>query len=455
MSKIIELFIVLILAIVLTGCTRNTITTTPTRLPATATQTAIPYPSIIPSPTPGVTVAATTTTFTTTETSVTGNEGLTPCVNKDNPLPFDPAQRLPGTLLFNVDWKVVALDAANFTERILVDLNEQGSYEAFGLSPSDRWLALISGGPLSKGPLVFTLLSATGEVIKQQPEWFFPLLSGKEYGWAGRGWIGDQTVMITYGDDENKGGTGLFDPFTGEWRQSLIDELPGLYNREYFSGIAFSPDLTRALYVREAKTDEKPDLVLWDTIHHKELWRKIYNYGPPHDELVGLQPSAWAQDSSVIAFAYHEESDDPDQITLYLLDRDGKQLHTIRPDIPLDGVLAWNWSPDGRYIGLFSVPREDDPSTKGIVLYDRIRNSVIDICPLAKEDDLLTHLVSKRIIWSPDSRYIVFDIGPNSPEEKSKLVMLNIYTGEVRLIKRGTDYYFLVGWSAISPWIGP
>ena len=113
-----------------------------------------------------------------------------------------------------------------------------------------------------------------------------------------------------------------------------------------------------------------------------------------------------------------------------------------------------NWSPDGHYLALESTLAQDQ-SRKGIIIYDRITNKTIDMCPLDEEDDPLTHLESKKIMWSPDSRYIVFDIGPNSLEEKNKLVMLNIYTGEVRLIKRGTDYYFLVGWSAISPWIGP
>jgi hypothetical protein len=62
---------------------------------------------------------------------------------------------------------------------------------------------------------------------------------------------------------------------------------------------------------------------------------------------------------------------------------------------------------------------------------------------------------SSTLIWSSDSRYLAYGLGPNDPFEEQKLTVQDIYTGEVWPVKSGgmvMEYRSLIGWSAIAPW---
>jgi Tol biopolymer transport system component len=208
--------------------------------------------------------------------------------------------------------------------------------------------------------------------------------------------------------------------------------------------------MTRAFYVRGTNSGERPDLVLWDTINHQELWHIEY-YSVPYLQTFGLLPGSWSRDSAVIAFAYKGETG---QLGVYVLDRDGVLLQAVRPDMSLRYAVGMSWSPDGRYLA-YAFSLAQDPLQRGIVIYDYAENTVTEMCPLNERDVPLQHMESPGMVWSPDGQYLVYGVGPDDAVEESKLVMLNIYTGEVRLITRGTSYYWLVGWSPVSPWVAP
>jgi hypothetical protein len=151
---------------------------------------------------------------------------------------------LTGTLIFDHDNEVIALDAAALKENVLTAPALFGNVEGFGLSPNGDWLGIETEPPLQNGPLTISAISASGARSTHEPIDLLPVLDKNSYRWNAVGWISDHLVLIGIGNTNNPsdpGDLGILDPFAGEWAQSLIDNLPDKDQYQYFHGFSYSP----------------------------------------------------------------------------------------------------------------------------------------------------------------------------------------------------------------------
>jgi WD40 repeat protein len=256
-------------------------------------------------------------------------------------------------------------------------------------------------------------------------------------------WINSNLMLVVNIDVP----VGLLDPFTGEWKAALLESLPNRYDQ---SGVAFSPDLSRALYVAGSASDLA--LILWDVERGRELWREEnYNWGPPFEELPGLAPTIWSIDSSIVTFPFLPTGGQG--IKIYAISRDGDNSQLIRPTAPDNRSNSHSWSPDDHYLAFVSR-MTSEPSRRGIIIYDRLTNTSVDMCPLGEMEDASGNLETHGLIWSPDSRYLVYGMGLDVVDENNKIVMLDIYTGQVTLLQKGSRIW-MEGWSSIDTWVNP
>jgi Tol biopolymer transport system component len=127
-----------------------------------------------------------------------------------------------------------------------------------------------------------------------------------------------------------------------------------------------------------------------------------------------------------------------------------EQLYWIEPDRwePLDvgfpQAYGAAWSPDGRQIAFFAAPEQ---GLEGIDRLDAVYNLYLmqpdgtDVRPFVKG-----FRYPDRPAWSPDGRWLVFSATFGNLIKQKGLWLIEVATGERRLIVRG-DY----GWAAWSP----
>lgn len=416
-----------LLLILLAGCTRSEGISTP---PATHTNIS-PHPIVTPQATA---------------------RPLTPCTNLESPSILDASASLPGTLLFWSPPNIVVLDGPTLSESLVEYVIKGGYIDYFGLSPDSQWLFYAMVPPAQENPLELYLISATGERIMQQltlPAFLLP--DADIWYIPSSAWIGNNYLLINLGKYSRENTSemeaiALFDPFVGTWERAIFENLPGRYDE---SGVALSPDLTRALYITGSTLGVDNQLVLWDIGAEKELWSQKFLAGPPYEQLVDLAPSVWSKDSSFVAFPI---SANDYRTSLYIVDRDGIQQE-VRPGAKESASRGLNWSPDGRYLAFVSYVTNDS-DTLGVIVYDRVANQVLEICTLGTRLSATHNIEAGTLVWSPDSRYLVFGMGEDWAQEDNRLLLLDIFTGEVTLLKQG-KLISLIGWSTAESWVLP
>lgn len=306
---------------------------------------------------------------------------------------------------------------------------KEQEYYVFGFSPDGKWLAYT---PVSYGPdgnplfdkLSSILLSSTGKTIKntldsqELDDQLWEDFSRKMFGFPSL-WINDDLIR-TSRIVQNPGlGSGtifalpeIFDPFHGEWREDLLNELPDRYTT---GEVGFSPDLTRALYETNA------GIVLRDLVNEKELWSDASYFAPWG---ITIQ---WSPDSSMALVVNKEVQGDKRQY--FLIDRDGLHQQVIvdatfpYPEYQINDL---HWSPNGQYIALSGF---GDPS---LFVFNVTEAHFVYFCPI--------HNAS--IVWSPDSNQIAYSYRGGG------MYVLDLKSGEaVELVKDG----LAVGWSDEFP----
>jgi Tol biopolymer transport system component len=140
-----------------------------------------------------------------------------------------------------------------------------------------------------------------------------------------------------------------------------------------------------------------------------------------------------------------------------LVDARNGELHEIRTEVEDNASRSFTWSPDGRYIAIITSLLTD-PDHPGIIIYDLKSYNAIDLCPMRKldqwdYDQVDLNLYPPGLVWSPDSRYLVFGQGKDALSEDNRISMLDIYTGEVTLLKEGLGIRF-ISWSPYD-WTKP
>lgn len=385
-------------------------------------------------------------TTTPTEENTAGSQKLMPCINVGNPLPLSASSPLAGTLIFKLDTKIVAVSGDSLAEQEIIDLaSVDEDWFIVGVSPGGEWFGYFTQSSLPEKKTTAHLISSAREAISVT----LPILpalptSSMGYDWFPVDWVNSENLLVA-GGVAMGGATNiaLFNPFTGTWNQSPLDSLP---DHRTESGAAFSPDLTRALYVIEYNEG----LVLWDVENQQELWRE--RLSSPYSSVPGLAPMDWSMDSSVLAFPLL--SDDGQTERLYIIGRDGDQAWLIRPNVPKNSSYGFSWSPDGSYLA-FVAPLASDPEHIGIIIYNRVENTATDLCPLSEGENPISKLETNgRLVWSPDSRYLVYGMGQDVNGEDNRVVMLDIFSGEMTVLKEGPGIT-MVGWSGVDSWVEP
>lgn len=336
-------------------------------------------------------------------------------------------------------------------------------------SPNEEWLAYITGVVQDGHPVTIHLLSKQGKEIASIPDQskvLTPIEVGSPVGaWASAYWVDNDLILAhlinSTEDDSTRKLMVIVNPFTSEWQQDMFSILP---NRDMFSGIAFSPDLTRALYVAEAsEANRLTSLILWDMEKQDLIWEQREFEGTSlllgRDKWNG--PVAWSPDSSVVAYTGPENPQANvapiDQQGVYLLNRQGSDARRITNffgQYESFSTMGLSWSPNGRYpaFDVSQVKQVGSDASESIYVYDTAINRFILQCPLYGET---FYSPSYQLTWSPDSRYIAYSAsyygGQGADTRQPRpLVVIDLDSGSVFQL---AEFGLVVGWVNSFPWI--
>lgn len=335
-----------------------------------------------------------------------------------------------------------------------------------GLSPNGHWLAYSSFPPSVGYTETLHLLSAEGQELTITPTEsdVLPLRTDThQIVWRFGSWVSNEQLWVHLIDGRPHEQASLdvkpvlFNPFTGIWEQAMVYDLP---NRSLPDSIAFSPDLQRVFYIADNSSDYnlEIDVVMWDVIRRQVLWQ---DNRTSTFELGMNGEAAWSNDGAQIAFSMGETVPSYDSLYegVYLLDRDGQNLHlitdfrsTYKGQIVLTQYLAW--SPNNRYLAFvtehFVESRPEEPINE-IYLFDTLTNQLINLCPFRDSGNGIGN-TSGALVWSPDSRALIYACAlpiPNTSNAVCPLTVVDIYSGEVVSLSEKTES--VIGWSPFWP----
>jgi Tol biopolymer transport system component len=162
------------------------------------------------------------------------------------------------------------------------------------------------------------------------------------------------------------------------------------------------PTLTRMVYVRDWQG--RPELVLIDLENGETLW-KLDRFSPGDRHM-----PVWSPDGSQVAVISddYQGLEETYRWEIYTVNRHGQGVQWLDVSVKsgLLGNQVWgdqvDWSPDGRYIPFYS---ED------LYILDTASHQAIDYCIpyTAGTGEFINYRTP--IIWSPDSRQVIFQPG--------------------------------------------
>lgn len=315
-------------------------------------------------------------------------------------------------------------------------VDQTQKYDVYGFSPNGKWLA-YSPIPLAAFESGFVLEKFDVVLVSDEGEWLVNTLDVHNF-WddlprtykahleapVSNSWINDRLIYTNLAaKTEEKTEYGyylylpkVFNPFTGKWIPEVMTNLPN----SSIASIAFSPDLTRALYFVPPA-----HLALLDLTTGKTIW-KDRNFSTSVEGIV----TKWAPDNRMALIANRTFSA-PQTFKISLITRDGLLFRIIaNENYPADHFSPSGiaWSPDARYIAMTQLGIPDDQ----VYIYDVKRDTYLFRCPAS----------GLYLVWSPDSRNLV--IGG----ELAPLQILEIETGKITEIAPSG---IPVGWSTSFP----
>jgi hypothetical protein len=268
------------------------------------------------------------------------------------------------------------------------------------------------------------------------------------------GWTSDQRLVIhallsdsSGGDDINQKSYYLVvNPLTGE-REELFHDFPGYFNPQLAQGtgdwwgVSYSPDLTRAVYLRYLPDDtELFTYSIWDLEKQQLLATLVEVYS--YYTLFGTMANrpVWSPDGS--SFAIIGLNMDPpgeveySEYELYRVSKDGpvEQLTNLSPVAVLQG-LRFSWSPDSQKIALY-LDTWYDTKNSHVALLDMETLEVIDYCIS------LPGGYHVEPIWAPDSKQFIA-YSQDETDQTSQSILVDITGGFAAQI--ATDMSIL-GW---------
>ncbi len=164
--------------------------------------------------------------------------------------------------------------------------------------------------------------------------------------WDILGWLDDERLVLTnWANTEIT--LNIFNPFSGELEESLATPQVVSPQGDIFVGgpgtplLIYNPALTRVVYDRFLRDQNRITYELWDVQSKNVLWERSVE--------VDYSRPVWSPDGKYFAIIYepYSKSNDPylDYGSLYIVNDEGQE--TMLTDM-VAGELAW--SPDGRYI---------------------------------------------------------------------------------------------------------
>lgn len=398
--------------------------------------------------------------------SPTATAAIMPCI-ADKQLYAQKPVGLAGTLVYRFirDADTLYLIGGHPLRQYSLKVDDQLAFRLIGFSPSGKWLAYLTGSPYEGIPQTIHLLSSTGEVVQTTPTELVTTEAGTFKGSLGDIlWINDETMLLyIYQPDPEYPDTfplaikALLNPFTGEWQQSYMEGL----ERKSTGTVAFAPDMTRVLFLSDIE-GHSAEIRLQDVVQQQILWSQDADLETLFAwEKNWTGSAAWSPDSNYVAFTIVEsrqEDNRPSGDGVYVLDREGVTGKIITDFYARYGLHfragALSWSPDGRYLAMAvsaASADSDDPSGSEdqFYLYDLKNDKLMDLCWF-RGSSAGSQSTTMGLVWSPDSRYLVYVATPAVSEDghdmPPALILVDIYKGEViELVENAVE---LGGWSA-------
>ena len=153
--------------------------------------------------------------------------------------------------------------------------------------------------------------------------------------------------------------------------------------------------------------------------------------------------STWSSDGKQIAYTWHLSESAAVRAELRIVGLDGGKPRVLSRDAGTRGMSGLAWSPDGKHIAASVYPQNGSARME---VFSTADNSSRTLRDLKRE-------ISSTKRFSPDSRYIAYDRGPDEMSPERDIFLMSVDTGQdTPLIRHPADDY-LLGWSPDGKWI--
>lgn len=181
------------------------------------------------------------------------------------------------------------------------------------------------------------------------------------------------------------------------------------------------------------------NLALYEVATGKK--RPVTRNGTWEDPNQFAEFSRWSPDGKQLVFCWYND-DNPSWIDLYIVGLDGSEPRKLWSDQEMEWTQCYDWSPDGKYI-LVCCSKKDHSMHIGLVSV--ADGSLILLKELTGELDWSPW--PRNMAFSPDSRFITYDLPPDKENPARDLFLLSIDgTIDVPLVEHPANDYGL-GWS--------
>jgi Tol biopolymer transport system component len=325
------------------------------------------------------------------------------------------------------------------TEQLLVNPGQDGISslgDDFAVSPDGKWLAHAHYGESEISIFVEPSTNLLTQSSQERIVWHPSQLSWLE------GWLSNENVLLINEHSTMKfGSTLIYNPFTGEQHEFLLEEMPNSLTQQYGmlgsylldrGNLIPDPTLTRIVYPL-ALDAEGFHVALSDTENKKELARIEYTLSQ-----LSRGPF-WSQDGSdfLMTGLTQEETSEWFQVsrdgTVRQVTHFGEFLQDAEFNLP-----SRSW--DGRYLAfqLISNARKD---SKYIFL--DLKSQPLDGFCLNLGGEASGSLRSP--VWSPDDRYVAITNGDYSGNS-SDVILVDVEKQQAFHIDHGDTRIYAEGW---------
>jgi Tol biopolymer transport system component len=153
--------------------------------------------------------------------------------------------------------------------------------------------------------------------------------------------------------------------------------------------------------------------------------------------------STWSSDGKQIAYAWYFAESGAVRAELRIVGLDGRKPLVLARDDNMREIGGFAWSPDGKHIAASVHPQNGSVRME---LFSTVGSPSRMLADLKRD-------ISSTKRFSPDSRYIAYDRGPDELFPERDIFLMSVDSGQsTPLIQHPADDY-LLGWSPDGKWI--